>query len=111
MIIVDVTHVLNNIIIISSIIISSTVKVTHTLEEESPLFNFTPGQLLKAKMELIVCLEVKQDPDHDGTFRCVFQHLWALTHSLLCMFFWIPYPNKINKISGPNMSLYPSKSL
>ena len=33
-------------------------QVTHTLEEESPLFNFTPGQLLKAKMELIVCLEV-----------------------------------------------------
>ena len=32
--------------------------MTHTLEEESPLFNFTPGQLLKAKMELIVCLEV-----------------------------------------------------
>ena len=33
-------------------------QVSHTLEEESPLFNFTPGQLLKAKMELIVCLEV-----------------------------------------------------
>ena len=32
--------------------------MSHTLEEESPLFNFTPGQLLKAKMELIVCLEV-----------------------------------------------------